>query len=105
MSISLNNHETRIKALEDASSSSGYTSGSNSVGSWVKFAGGLIIQCGKADSASKTFPVAFPTACIGFASGGSTPTATYNTTTFRMPDLCYGSSHKPGTVPWIAIGY
>ena len=106
MAISLNNHETRIKALEDKLSSGGaYTTGTGTNGRWFKFADGLIIQCGKSGSGTKTFPIPFPTVCSGFVTAGTNPTSSYNTTSFNFNDMSFGTSAKPGSVPWLAIGY
>lgn len=112
MAISLNtvnttvtNHETRIKALESKVSTAVYTTGTGTNGRWFKFSNGLIIQCGKSGSGSKAFPIAFPSACAGFVTAGTNPTSHYSTTAFNFNDMNYGTSSKPGSVPWLAIGY
>ena len=106
MSISLNNHESRIKSLESSVSTTAvYTTGTGTNGRWFKFAGGLIIQCGKSGNGSKAFPIKFPNACTGFVTAGTNPTSSYNATNFSFNDMNFGTSSKPGSVPWLAIGY
>lgn len=65
MSISLNNHESRIKALENGGAGS-WSNGSNANGNWVKESKtGLLIQWGTATDIGNNrespfkFPIAF----------------------------------------------
>ena len=60
MSISLNNHESRIKALENRPSGGTITSQSLNGNGYVKFSNGLMFQWGN----GKTFPTSFPNACL-----------------------------------------
>lgn len=115
MSISLNNHESRIAALETNKGSSSWTKGSNSNGYWAKDSGsGLIIQwgtCGINTDQWKTFdlPIPFTSGNFGFnvigTSGRDNEWANgfdctgRNTTQFSLGGRCAG-----GTKIWIAIG-
>ena len=119
MAISLNNHESRIAALETGGSST-WVKGSNSNGNWVKEkTTGLIIQFGwsntpSGDNISVKFPIAFTT---------STPVALF-TTIGRCTDIngwfalqqissrtstdfkiSHVNSMYYSAVSWIAIGY
>lgn len=112
MAISLNDHETRIKALENASSQLGTPNitASNTFGTCLEF-GKLIIQGGKFSNGGAfnrdiTFPKVFPSkvtqlVCCNQAG----PSSTYDTKGWYMRDTNYGIDGKPNTIWWIAIGY
>ena len=71
MAISLNNHETRIKALEskiqNIPSGSGIVSSSLSANGYCKFANGLLFQWGSSSANPQNFPIAFKQVyiCVG----------------------------------------
>ena len=113
MGISLNNHESRIKALEDKGSGS-WTKYSNSVGYCLtENSTGLKIQFGTAGNDSYptiTFPKPFTTivSCVGLgiASGVSTSSdgaphiRSISLTACRLDSGSIGSKY----IRWIAIG-
>lgn len=113
MSISLNNHESRIKALENAGSGS-WSKFSNSVGYCLtENSTGLKIQFGAAGNdpyPTITFPKPFTTivSCVGFgnstrvsASSDGTPhIRSINLTSCRLDT----GSLEIKYVRWIAIG-
>ena len=113
MSISLNNHESRIKALENAGSGS-WTKYSNSVGYCLtENSTGLKIQFGTAGNDSYptiTFPKPFTTivSCVGFgnstrvsaASDGAPHIRSINLTSCRLDT----GSLEIKYARWIAIG-
>ena len=118
MSISLNNHENRIKALENGGAGS-WSKGSNANGNWVKESKtGLLIQWGTAkdiggnNSSKFTFPLAFSNTNYHLSMGynghfnanGWLSVLQYKdmTTTYSMVSLTAG---QVGTYRWLAIGY
>lgn len=115
MSISMNNHETRIKALENKGSGS-WTKGSNSNGYWIKESGtGVIIQFGRhyhpeSGQSWLTFPIPFSAkdsysiACVNLT--GSTFVSIEGLGNM-YPEKCYVDTayRRNDTFGWIAIGY
>ena len=119
MGISLNNHESRIKALETGGSSA-WTKGSNSNGNWVKEnTTGLIIQFGwsntpRGDNISVKFPIAFKTSTpvalfttIGRSTNGNGWFALQQISSRTSTDfkIAHANNDYYSTVSWIAIGY
>lgn len=115
MSISLNNHESRIKKLESGGMGS-WEKGSNSNGSWAKEKStGLLIQWGSSGGNAYNhtvyFPLSFNTSpavvCIGY--GDRNPTGDDGTPCVRYVANNHFRS-TTGTLGltwrhWIAIGY
>lgn len=112
MSISLNNHETRIKKLEDAGSGS-WSVYSNSNGYCLSESGtGLKIQFGTATGVHPTitFPKSFTTICCAVGLGirdyqsttsdGAVHVRTISLTSFRFDSGSTNISNNN----WIAIG-
>ena len=117
MSISLNNHENRIKALEN-SGSIGWTTGSSATGRWFKESKtGLIIQCGRwycDDNSNDTdrvhnliFPTPFSDINYGFGTfleiSGATITGE-NKPQYKDKIYIDINGYASSYVKWIAIG-
>lgn len=115
MSISLNNHESRITALENKSGIS-LTSGSG----WVDFSNGLQMRFGYETLSGSSeswrtynFKKAFTNNCISICSGDSPgDTRTGHTTHIKYINRSqfaiasdYGNSATTATSYYIAIGY
>ena len=106
MSISLNNHEDRIKALENSGITNPTVLATNTYGTAIKF-GGLIIQGGwfnngRQFSRTITFPKVFSKVCT-FTASGNHGGLTVSTSSAVINDTHYGSD-KPPIIDWIAIG-
>lgn len=122
MGISLNNHESRIKALENGGAGS-WSKGSNANGNWVKESKtGLLIQWGRTvmqpgdhHNVTQSFPLEFesqPSVFVQFI--GNTPdnfwannVQIYGVTTskFTHARIWIMSPHDTYGRPWLAIGY
>ena len=112
MSISLNNHESRIKALENAGSGS-WTYGSNANGSWIKDNKSSVkIEWGELNTSqtSRTFPLTFnakPALQISscFNSNSSNGYFYHHIKTISVSSFSITSSDRGYMIiPWIAIG-
>lgn len=117
MSISLNNHESRIAALETNKGSSSWTKGSNSNGYWAKDGGsGLIIQWGRVgrngineESGSTNFPISFTSSSSYSMAAIQTNTANGATGSWseRIRNITNATFYwwtNCGPMHWIAIG-
>lgn len=115
MSISMNNHENRIKALENKiGTGGGIVESKTSIPGYAKFANGLLIQFGTTSGSSYktvTFPKAFTSKPVMSSYGVSNFEAGYTekcctagitTTQFRIG---YHENASNFTLNWIAIGY
>ena len=116
MSISLNNHESRIKALENGGAGS-WSKGSNANGNWVKESKtGLLIQFGATNTGS-TLTVKLP---VVFTDTSYKVIATRNNTKanesaivvydntvsqFNMTFIYPQGSRPLSSANWLAIGY
>jgi hypothetical protein len=89
------------------------TSASLGASGYQKFASGMIMQWGNTNTATTSFPISFPTACLSI-----TPSVQYNSTgafagiyqtvtamTTTNFTLAAAFSGLPGVVYYIAIGY
>ena len=111
MAISMNNHESRIKALEKKANSGVIPTivASNTFGSCLDF-GGLLVQCGVFNNSGSfnrtiTFPKKFPTKVYSvFSNCWPGPSSSFSTTSWVIKDTGY-EANKPHLVTWIAIGY
>lgn len=106
MSISLNNHESRIKALENSGITNPTVLATNTYGTAIKF-GGLLIQGGWFDNKNQsdrtiTFPKVF-SKVYTFTASGNHGRLTVSTSSAVIRDTHYGSD-KPPIIDWIAIG-
>ena len=118
MSISLNNHESRIKALENGGASS-WSKGSNANGNWVKESKtGLLIQWGSISSSGslkyevdQPFPVKYTQIPVVNKSIGGYYNGGFDMTWMQIKSISLdkfvhsviGSLGSP--VQWFAIGY
>ena len=120
MSISLNNHEDRIKVLENGGAGS-WSKGSNSNGNWVKESKtGLLIQWGKINAPGNNtpgvikFPIAFSNTnylglitCLGHNNLESSWTSLWQLKDFITTSMSVSLTNYT-QVPaynWLAIGY
>ena len=112
MSISLNNHESRIKALESAGSGS-WTYGSNANGSWIKDNKSSVkIEWGELNTSqtTRTFPLTFNTKpalqiSTVWNSASSRGYFYHHITTVSASSFSIVSADRGYIViPWIAIG-
>lgn len=107
MSISLNNHESRIKALENSGITSPTILATNTYGKCVKF-GSLLIQGGNFDNAqwsdrTITFPRAFSQ--VFFLDSNMNPAGcSLSNTAVTFNDTHCGVKVKIIAASWIAIG-
>ena len=107
MSISLNNHESRIKVLENTGITSPTILATNSFGKCIKF-GSLLIQGGNFDNAewserTITFPKAFSQ--VFFLDSNMTPNGfNLSNTSVTFHDTHCGVKVKIVAASWIAIG-
>lgn len=106
MSISLNNHEFRINALENSGITNPTVLATNTYGTAIKF-GGLIIQGGwfansRQYTRTITFPKVFSKVYI-FTASGNHGGLTVSTSSAVINDTHFGSD-KPPIIDWIAIG-
>lgn len=116
MSISLNNHENRIKALENGGAGS-WSKGSNANGNWVKESKtGLLIQFGATNTGSTLtvkLPVVFTDtsykviATRNNTNGNESAVVIYGSTVsqFNMTFIYPQGSRTSSSANWLAIGY
>lgn len=116
MSISLNNHESRIKALENGGAGS-WSKGSNANGNWVKESKtGLLIQFGATNTGSTLtvkLPVVFTDtsykviATRNNINANESAVVVYGSTVnqFNMTFIYPQGSRPSSSANWLAIGY
>ena len=116
MSISLNNHESRIKALENGGAGS-WSKGSNANGNWVKESKtGLLIQFGATNTGSTLtvkLPVVFTDtsykviATRNNINANESAVVVYGSTVsqFNMTFIYPNGSRPSSSANWLAIGY
>lgn len=115
MSISLNNHESRIKALEN-SGSQNWTRGESSTGIWWKDSkSGLLLQHSKGNMSNWgkiTLPKSYSSTtsfCVvanhGNRTSAWTPTKSSGTCGVVSTDTIVVYSAERVTFNWITIGY
>ena len=68
------------------------------------YIGKLLLQWGKSGSSKVTFPVKFNT-CFTIVTAGANPTISWTNEYFYFNDMNFGTSSKPRSIPWLAIGY
>ena len=76
----------------------------NTINSNHCYIGKLLLQWGKSGSSKVTFPVKFNT-CFIIVTAGANPTISWTNEYFYFNDMNYGTSAKPSSIPWLAIGY
>ena len=68
------------------------------------YIGTLLFQVSKSGSSKVTFPVKFNT-CFTIVTAGANPTISWTNEYFYFNDMNFGTSSKPRSIPWLAIGY